>query len=794
MGPRERSTRRRSKTHTLPVIIGSFFGFFLILCVAFGIGMVGNVTQWLSDLPDYTNADNYLASEPTSIQDAYGNEIASLYIQNRDVVDFDQISPYALTAIVDVEDERFYEHPGVDLIGIMRAVVSQLTGGSQGASTITQQLVRNTILSEEQFDDTIERKVREAWIALQMEKIFSKEEILTMYLNTVYYGHGAYGIQAAAKTYFSKNAIDLTLGEATLLVGLPNAPDYLDPTKNPEGAMERRAVVLSAMLRLGHINQEEYDATVNEPITLNVSEQPVNGTLAYPYFVDYVKSLLSEEFSTDVLFAGGLTIKTTIDPTIQAAAEQAAYERMDYLDADDLEVGMTVLDPDTGYILAMVGGRDYYKDDKHINHATSRRSTGSAFKAITLAAAITDGMDPNTRINCSSPMVIEPYYTADGPLQNYGNHDYGVCTLARATALSSNTGFVQVALAIGNNKIIDMADKLGIDTDAAGMDPAAASLTLTGGSYGCSTAEMAEAFSTFAAGGEHRGTVAITEITNRDGDVLYQHADSPERVMTTGEAEAINEVLEGVMTGSGTGIYGYPYEIDQPVAGKTGTAGTASDTTDLWFVGYTPQLACAIWVGHSNSNAPISGLGTADTVLPIFENFMNSTLADAEREEFPEGDDPDYKKADEWDFEGGNYGSGSRWSNDEGEETEEPAEEGTANTAPSDTQQTPETQNPTTPTDPNAGGGNNGTTGGNSGGNGGNTGGGTGGGTGGATGGDTGGGTGDNSGGNSGTGEGTGGGSDEGSTGGGTEPTPTPDPTPTPEPTPTPDPTTPATS
>ena len=307
MSPRERQARRRSKTHAVPVILGSVFGFLLICGIAFGVGMMVNVNRWLSDLPDYTDIDNYMTSEPTSIVDMNGNEIASLYVQNRDSVEFDQISPYVIKGTVDVEDERFYAHPGVDIIGIGRAVLNQLAGRSEGASTITQQLVRNTILSEEQFDNTIERKVREAWIALQMEKIFSKDEILTMYLNTIYYGHGAYGIQAASVTYFSKNASDLTLAEAALLIGLPNAPGYYDPTTNPDLALSRRNKVLGNMLRQGTITQEEHDASVAEPITLNLTEQTVNGTYAHPYFVDYVKTLLQEEFSTDVLFKGSST-------------------------------------------------------------------------------------------------------------------------------------------------------------------------------------------------------------------------------------------------------------------------------------------------------------------------------------------------------------------------------------------------------------------------------------------------------------------------------------------------------
>lgn len=351
MGHRQRYARSRAKTHAVPVILVSALGFLLVAGIAFGIGMIGNVNRWLSDLPDYTNADEYLVSEPTHILDAAGNEIAEFFVQNRESVTADQVSPWVLQGTVDVEDERFYEHPGVDIIGIGRAVLAQLTGRSEGASTITQQLVRNTILSEEQFDQTIERKVREAYIALEMEKIYSKDEILMMYLNCIYYGHGAYGIQAASQTYLSKNASDLTLAEAALLIGLPNSPSYYDPTVNPDVAVERRNKVLGNMLRLGTITQEEYDAAVAEPLALNVTEVSESGinVFSQPYFVDYVKTLLQEEFSTDVLFKGGLTVKTTLDPAVQQAAETAAVENINKYpaaarDAKDLDIGMTVID------------------------------------------------------------------------------------------------------------------------------------------------------------------------------------------------------------------------------------------------------------------------------------------------------------------------------------------------------------------------------------------------------------------------------------------------------------------
>ena len=462
MGPRQRQGRSRSKTHALPIILLSFLGFLLIAGVAFGIGMVGNVNRWLSDLPDYTDANAYLVSEPTDIVDCNGNKIASFYTQNRKSITKDKVSPYVLQGTVDVEDERFYEHGGIDLWGIARAAVATLGGGHEGASTITQQLVRNTILQEEQFDSTIERKVREAYIAVKMEDMYSKDEILMMYLNTIYYGHGAYGIEAAAETYLSKSAADLTLSEAALLIGLPNSPSQYDPTVNPDLALSRRNKVLDNMLRLGHITQEEHDAAQAEPITLNVTEISGSGVDVYsqPYFVAYVKQLLEQEFSTDVLFKGGLTVKTTIDPTMQQVAENAVREQLDTLSLDGLDMGMVVVDPKTGYIKCMVGGYDYNADENHVNHATAKRPVGSTFKAFTLATAIQNGMNPNVTLNCNSPLKAKGTTTE---VQNYANHSYGNITLKQATAYSSNTGYIQVAEAVGNSKIISLVKKLGID-------------------------------------------------------------------------------------------------------------------------------------------------------------------------------------------------------------------------------------------------------------------------------------------------------------------------------------------
>ena len=778
MGPRERNKTRRAKTHTGSFILISFFGFLLVAGIAFGVGMVGNINNWLKDLPDYTDADAYLASEPTTILDAAGNEIASLFVENRENIDKDQCAQYVLDGTVATEDERFYEHNGVDVMGILRAAVVQLTGGSEGGSTITQQLVRNTILSEEQFDNTIERKVREAYIALQMEKIFTKDEILMMYLNTIPYGHNAYGIQAAAETYFSKDAKDLTLAESALLVALPNAPSLYDPTINPDLAVERRNLVLDRMLSNGKISQEEHDEAQAEELKLNVHETELNGIYDDPYFVDYVKTLLSEEFSTDVIFSGGLTVKTTIDPDMQEAAERAVNGVLDDFGDDTLDGALIAIDPDTGYIKAMVGGKDYYSTETtetsdgashpvsgQQNMTTSSvRGCGSTFKTITLTAAVNAGMNPNTTyLNCNSPYRTK---SGSGTVENFGNDQYGNISLARATELSSNTGYVRVQEMLGTETVQDMARKLGVDDELPYVD------TMTLGPGPMSPLSMAEVYATLASGGQHREAVAISEITSRSGKVLYQNEDQPEEAVSDSVANAVINVLKGVLT-SGTGTGAQP-SVDQPVFGKTGTT---DDVKDLWFTGATPQLAVAVWTGHRDNSPityPYGGEPTTDALPnPIFRAFINEALADAPREEFPCADAkaPAYKDASNWS--GATAGSSTSEDTDtdyDEDLDDERSDDATDTDSDADDRDddTDDTQTTTPPTtDPSTGGNTGGNTGGGT--TGGNTGGGT---TGGGTtdpgtGGETGGGTTD-----PGTGGETGGGTTDpgtgGETGGGT--------------------------
>ncbi|MCI1260555.1 MAG: transglycosylase domain-containing protein, partial [Atopobiaceae bacterium] len=452
MSIRNRRAHRHAKTHIIGFGAAGVVGFIVLGIIALAFSMGSLVDSWLQDLPDYSSADAYLVAEPTEVYDAKGNTIAEFYLENRKSVTEDQVSSYVLKGTVDTEDVRFYQHNGVDIQGILRAVVVQITGGSEGASTITQQLVRNTVLKDEQFDQTLKRKVREAYIAIQMEKTYSKDQILMMYLNTIYYGHSAYGIEAASITYFNKSASDLTLAEAATLIGIPNSPSTYDPTVNYDLCLQRRNTVLDRMLSAGDITQEEHDEAQAEPITLNLGSSVMSSQGTYPYFTDYVKTILQEDFSNDTVFQGGLKVYTTIDPDCQAAAEDAVTTQLDSLGNDRLDAALVAIDPSTGYIKAMVGGKDY--STNQFNLATqARRQPGSSFKAFTLTAAISQGMNPNIYLNCNSPQQI----TSSWKVQNYGNTSYGTITLRRATEVSSNTGYAQVAEAIGADSIVSTA-------------------------------------------------------------------------------------------------------------------------------------------------------------------------------------------------------------------------------------------------------------------------------------------------------------------------------------------------
>ena len=621
-----RRKQRHKKVHVglWAVIIGLF----IIGAVGYGAyqGVLGVINSWLEDLPSVENSDVFNYARKTRV---YANDNATLlaefYIENREPVTKEQVSLYVLEGTVATEDERFYEHDGVDLQGVARALYVNMQGGElEGASTITMQFVRNTILQEEATEISFQRKVREAQLAYNLEDIYSKDEILMMYLNTINYGDGCWGIEAAAKNYFQKSALDLTIAEAATLVAIPQSPTYLNPKTNPDACYERRNLVLNRMLNYGTITQEEHDAAAAEPLALNPAPAAApDGIYAYPYFTSYVRQLLIDQYSSSEVFKGGLTVYTTLDPNIQNMAESAAETQYNQMDAN-LEVSLTAVDPDTGYIKAMVGGKNYYENQ--VNTAwQGARHAGSSFKTFTLIAAIEQGINPQTKIDCTGP------YTLNGwTVNNYGGANYGIRSIESATAVSSNTGYLRLAEQVSVPAANEVARKMGVTSDIPNL-PAT-----TLGAVDVNTLEMATAYNTLAANGYHRDSVAITQIVSYDGTVVFQHEDAPEQVLTPEVSYAATKVLQTVFTASDGTAYNAQLPSGQPAAGKTGTS---DDWSDYWLCAYTPQLTCAIWIGNRYERISMDqNLNCTN----VWRNFMSMALADQPIEQFATANDPAY--------------------------------------------------------------------------------------------------------------------------------------------------------
>ncbi len=571
---------------------------------------------WLQDLPDYTDASAYNYAEKTKV---YANDgttlLAEFFLENRDPIELSQMGDYVTKGTVATEDERFYQHSGIDLMGIARAVWVNVTHtGREGASTITQQFVRNTILADEAQESTLKRKVREAYIAIKLEEIYSKQDILQMYLNTINYGQGAYGIQAAAQRYYSVDAKDLTLAQAATLIGIPQSPTYNNPIDNPNNCKQRRNLVLDRMLSNGVITQEQHDAAQAEELNLNVSAvSSGDGMYKYKYFTSYVRQQLLQNYSTDEVFKGGMVVTTTLDPEIQDAAEKAANAKLKTL-SSNLELAMVSVDPNTGYIKALIGGRDY--DSNEYNLATqAKRQPGSSFKTFTLLAALNAGVSPETNLNCTSSVTLDGW-----KVENYGGTNYGTRSIASAFAVSSNTGFAQLCTKIGADKVVEMAKKCGIETS---LD-AYPSITL--GSEEVTVREMAQAYATIANGGTKHEAICIESIKDSNGNVIYQANTTGEKVLDTALTQAATDVMKGVVT-SGTGR-GASIDNGQPVAGKTGTS---ENWRDKWFCGITPQLSTAIWIGGRDEVQMPSSVACDG----VFGSFMSTVLKGKSIVQFP---------------------------------------------------------------------------------------------------------------------------------------------------------------
>lgn len=703
-------------------------GQWTILVVLLGLGLaifggyqgaMALVHSWCEGLPSIDDTNAFTVSEQSTIYAADYNEetgegtvLAELYLEKRDpLTSLDQVSPYVTNGTIATEDERFYQHHGVDLQGIVRAVFVNLSGGQEGASTITQQLVRNTLLSDEATEISFKRKVREIELATQMEKKFSKEEILLMYLNTINYGDGCYGIQAAAENYYGVNASDLTIAQAATLIGIPNSPTMYDPYLNPEACIERRNVVLSRMLTNGVITQEEYDAAKAEELNVREKteeEETNNGIYRYKYFATYVRDLLLKPveeggwgLSTSDLFEGGLKVITTIDPSMQQYAEDAVAKQYESGGVgENQEFALTLVDPNTGFIKAMIGGRSFDEDQLNIATSDNGRQIGSTAKAFTLADAIEKGISPQTNMNCNGPVD-----TVDGhEVHNYGNTNYGTLSIADMTAVSSNTGYIRLSYTdsaqsgVTPDSIVAMQERLGLtqkDINGTPKLPAVATTTLGVGQ--ANTTEMASAYGTFATGGTYRKATPIIKILDKDGGVVgtdYSAGVEGEQVLSNEVSYAVTQVLEGVIYKSMGTATAAALPSGQIAAGKTGTT---NDWHDLWFVGYTPQLSCAVWTGDRSYEDTYY---TDTWCQDIWRDLISDCLEGQPLEDFKTAPDPDYNSTYK-----GSYGSSSDDEDAEGEETkdEEKQDEETEQPDQPDQPDEPATNpddQPTEPVDP----------------------------------------------------------------------------------------------
>jgi penicillin-binding protein 1A len=559
----------------------------LVGSIAFVFGFVTAVS---TELPALDPANAQATQEIGFIYDREGRVLARLRgDESRVLRTSDEIAPVMKQAIIAVEDRRFWEHKGVDIRGIARASWADIRNQDfvQGGSTITQQLIKNTAIEP---DQTVSRKLKEATLAWQLEQKWGKQKILTAYLNTVFFGNNAYGVEMASRVYFQKHSDELTLPEAALLAGIPVNPSRFDPVRRPKDSKTRRSQVLRLMLEQGLISREEFlearEAPMPDPASVKL---PSTRGLA-GYFVEYVKQeLLIPQYGDKVVFGGGLKVHTSIDLDIQHLAKAAVLEHLP--DPDGLQAALVAIEPESGEVLAMVGGRSFSKSQFNLA-VQGQRQSGSAFKPFVLAAALDQGI--STRMTYNSKPVVIPANGEFWAVSNYEGFYQGTIDLERATVSSDNAVYAQLTAHTGPENVASMANRLGITSK---LNPFFA---IGLGVEAVNPLEMARAYSTLANGGrridgrlfgnEPRAVLAVER-----GDKLETNDVKNVRALAADDAATVTGILTDVVRG-GTGKRA---RLDAGVlAGKTGTT---ENFGDAWFVGYTPHLAVAVWVGYPDS-------------------------------------------------------------------------------------------------------------------------------------------------------------------------------------------------
>ena len=567
--------------------------------------------------------------QSTLIYDRNGDllyELIDPHGGRRITVPLDQISPKLIDATISTEDKDFYQHPGFDLVAIAKAVYRNTREGGtvSGASTITQQVARALLLSdEERAQRTASRKVKEIVLAAEISRRYSKNDILEIYLNEIYYGNLAYGVQAASQTYFQKDAKDLNLAEASLLAGLPQAPAIYDPFTNPEATLERQQQVLSLMVVNAKVTEAEAEAAANEMSQrIRSLKPPRNDNARAPHFVTYVRQVLEEQFGAQAIYRGGWRVKTTLDLKLQAIAEETVRTNVDKLANRHVTNGALVaMEPATGQILAMVGSKDFNDEtiDGQVNVALRLRQPGSSIKPVTYLKAFEMGWTPATLI-WDLPTQFPGYPGPYKPV-NYDGRFHGPVMLRSALANSYNVPAVKALQFVGIDKMLEMARRLGITTF---KDPSNYGLSLTLGGGEVKLLELTGAYAIIANKGVRIPPTPILEITTSDGRAVPGSArPQGQRVIREQHAYLMTSILSD--NAARTPAFGAnsPLKLKRPAAAKTGTT---NDYRDNWTIGFTPEMVVGVWVGNSD-NTPMQNVSGITGAAPIWHDFMEKALA-----------------------------------------------------------------------------------------------------------------------------------------------------------------------
>jgi penicillin-binding protein 1A len=625
----------------------------LVITVSLFTGiLIAGLLSLQRDLPSPQAIQNFQPASTVKVYDCKNRVICEFYEQRRIPVDLGRIPKYLKDALIAVEDKRFYSHWGLDFIRLFGAVFYSVKSlrSPRGTSTITQQLARNMFLNQEH---SIARKIKEALLALQLERTYSKDEILELYFNQVYFGQGVYGVEAAANTYFNKHAWELTLPECALIAALPKAPEYYSPYTNIEALARRRNFFLAMLYQNKKISRKEMEEAIATPINV-APKKPLKNEA--PYFVEEVRKYLEQRYGYDFINRSGAQIYTTLDLDMQRAANKAlenfiAQLEKDYkikhnklyydsLTVNDstppppgyLQGALVATDPETGFIKAMIGGRDFKQSP--FNRATqAKRQAGSAFKVFVWTTAIDNGFLASD-LEIDEPLTLsvpgsEPYTPA-----NFDFKFFGPITLRRALALSRNIVAVRLISRLGPEVVAHYANLMGIDEILKPF------YSLALGASEVTLLELTRAFAVLADEGTKTTPIMITKIIDANKQVVEENTPEPQPVLSPQTAYIVTDMLKSVID-EGTGYAIRLLGFDRPAAGKTGTT---DDYTDAWFVGFTPNLACGIWVGYDQKKTIFHGAAGGNVAAPIWAEFMKEATMNLPNEDFIAPDSITYAK------------------------------------------------------------------------------------------------------------------------------------------------------